>query len=365
MGLGKDGIMNLRMLSGASEYKFLLIIIIILLIIVPLFIPVKLPYSISAYCKIQPAKKWVLTVGANGQLLAVNFDYKEGVSDGIRATQFAREGTMNLKFDSLITSGSLIKCGDTIATIYSSETVERLAELTGQAAIMRASLASNTTGDKQSIISEFESKVIHAEEAASNQQLIVNRLKTLLDKNLVSQQEFEIAEGQQKLLGREIDIAKSQLESARTGVKPQEAELIKFQIAALEKQIDALNKRIESFSIISPISGTVSRSYSSDTLLVISDATEFVAIIPVKSAEFSYTSIGQEVSVFYNGTRDITGRIIHLGNEIHTMKGQQTRYCTALINNYTEDLPSGILSKCRVSCRPVTIIEYLRRFLLS
>jgi hypothetical protein len=357
--------MIMKMSRGAGEYKFFLVILIIVILGALLFLPIKIPYSISAYCKIQPARRWVLTIGTNGQLLATNFDYKEGVSDGIRATQFAREGTMNLKFDSLITSGNLIKEGDTIATIYSSDTEERLADLKGQVAIMQASLASNTTGDKESVIREYESKVAHAEEASSTQQLVVGRLKALLDKNLVSQQEYEIALGRQQLLDQEINIARSQLESAKTGVKPQEAELIKAQITALNEQMDAIRRRMESFSIISPISGKVSRSYSSDTLLVISDATNCVAIIPVRSNEFPYASLGQDVTIYYNGTHDITAKIIYLGNDIYSMKGQQTRFCTALIDGYKGDLPLGMLCKCEVQCKSVSIMEYIRRFLLS
>jgi hypothetical protein len=90
-----------------------------------------------------------------------------------------------------------------------------------------------------------------------------------------------------------------------------------------------------------------------------------VAIIPIKANEFPYVGLDEKVSIYYNGARNMSGRLIHLDNEIHTMKNLQIRYGTALIDDYQEELPLGILSKCTISCEPVTIREYIRRFLLS
>lgn len=341
------------------------VLIIVIIIGVTLVLPFKLPYSISSYCQIHPAKKWVLTMGTDGQLLSTVFDFRNGISEGVRASQFAREGTMRLVLNSLVSSGGQVEIGDTIATIYSSETEESIADIKGQLAIMQASLASTIKGDKESVISEYEAKLVQAEEAAANQKLILDRLKALLEKNLTSRQEYEVAEGEEKLLLRDVEIARSQLESARTGAKPEEVEKIKVEIAALEDQLEVLNKRVESFSIISPISGVVSRSYSPDTLLVIADITNYVATIPMKANESFYTALDEKVSIDYNGNRDINGWLIHLDSEIRIMEGKQTRYGTVLIDNYQGELPLGILSKCTISCKPVTIREYLKRFLIS
>lgn len=356
---------RLELLGKIGNGKTLLGIIVIVIIAAIIILPIKVPYSVSAYCKIQPAKKWLLTMGTNGQLLSTVFDYKEGMSGGVKASQFAREGTMKLTFNPLLTTGRMVGIGDTIGSIYSSDTDEQLADLRGQILTMKASLESDSKGDKESVIREYESKVSQAEEAAANQRLIVNRLKALLESKLVSQQEYEIAEGREKVLAKEVDIARSQLETARTGVKPAEVALTTIQIAAIEDQLAAVNKRVESFSLISPIAGKVSRSYSADTLMMISDIAEYVAIIPVKANEFSYIENAKEVGIYYNGAYCITGKIIYLDNEIHIMKGQQTRYAIALIVSDNGDLPQGILSKCIINCKPVTFVEYIRRFLLS
>ena len=304
-------------------------------------------------------------MGANGQLLSNVFDYKEGISGGVRASQFAREGTMKLNFDPQIITGHMVEIGDTVGIILSSETAEQQAELRGQIAIMRASLESSIRGEKESVIREFEAKVNQANEAAANQRLIVDRLKALLAKNLVSQQEYDIAEGKEKVLDKEIDIARMQLESARTGARPEETAMLETSIAALEEQLNAVNGRMGTFSLISPISGSVSRSYSADTLLMISDASSLIAIIPVKANEYPYIDKDGDVEIYNNGVKNVNGKIIYLDSEIHIMKGQQTRYATAVITNTKDELPLGMLSKCVIQCKKVTVAEYIRRFLLS
>jgi len=126
-----------------------------------------------------------------------------------------------------------------------------------------------------------------------------------------------------------------------------------------------VNNRMETFSLTAPISGKISRSYSADTLVMISDISSYIAIIPIKANEFPYIEKEEEVGIYYNGSKCVDARIIHLDNEIHIMKGQQTRYATAVITNSKNDLPLGILSKCIIDCKKVTVAEYIRRFLLS
>jgi multidrug efflux pump subunit AcrA (membrane-fusion protein) len=162
------------------------------------------------------AQKWILTSGGSGQLVTSIINYKNGTNRGYNISQFAREGSMHLTFSPLVDTGDFIREGDTIATIYSSETEENLADITGQLATLRATLAVDSNGEKESIVREYELRLAHAREAESNQRLILARQKALLEKNLISQQEYDIAANQESLMVVEIEIARAQLESART-----------------------------------------------------------------------------------------------------------------------------------------------------
>jgi hypothetical protein len=353
-------------LKDNRRNKILLIaaVSVIIVIIAIFLIPIKLPYSIRAYCRIQPAQKWVLTSGNNGQLSTNLTDYRSGTSKGYNISQFAREGTMKLTFSSKIDTGGYVRVGDTIATIYSSETEENLAELNGQLAIIRATLAAQSRGEKESIIHEYELKLAKAQEEEANKRLILNREKAMLEKHLVSQEDYDLVSNQESLLVVGIGIAKSQLESARTGVKSEQIELLQTEIEALQKRIDALNKRAESFSIVSPITGKISRQYSPDTLLVISDNTSYVALIPFRLREAAHLTPNLRVRVYADGSKHkIQGRLTFIDRDVYSLSGEQACVATAIVEDNGADLTTGMFGNCIVRCEPVPLPEFIWDFL--
>lgn len=347
----------------ANRKYILTAVTLIILIFILFIIPIKIPYSIRAYCRIQPAQKWVLTSGASGQLSTSVINYKNGTSKGYNILQFAREGAMHLTFDPAIDSGEFINAGDTVATIYSSETEENLADLNGQLLTLKATLAVDSKGEKESIVDEFELKLARAQEAETNQRLIVSRQKALLEKNLISQQEYDIEANKESLMVVEIGIARSQLESARTGVKAEQIDLIKTQIDALEQHLKAIRKREQTFSIISPISGKICRQYSPDTLLVISDITSYVALIPFKLREAAHLRPGLKVRVYADGSKHkISGRLTFVDRDVYALSGEQACVATAIIEDNGSDLTTGMFGNCIVRCEPVSIPEFIWDF---
>jgi len=349
--------------ANKSQKIIIIAVLSIVLIFILFLIPIKIPYSIRAYCRIQPAQKWILTSGGSGQLVTSIINYKNGTNRGYNISQFAREGSMHLTFSPLVDTGDFIREGDTIATIYSSETEENLADITGQLATLRATLAVDSNGEKESIVREYELRLAHAREAESNQRLILARQKALLEKNLISQQEYDIAANQESLMVVEIEIARAQLESARTGAKQEQIDLLKTQIEALERRLDAIHKREHAFSIVSPISGKICRQYSPDTLLVISDISSYVALIPFKLREATHLSPGMKVRVFADGSKHkISGRLIFVDRDVYALSGEQACVATAVIEDNGQDLTTGMFGNCIVRCKPVSIPEFIWDF---
>lgn len=329
-----------------------------------LLIPVKLPYTVESYGKIVPVKQWILERGADGELIACTVNNQNGMSEGYTVLQISRGETMRFSINSSIMSNGFIAAGDTIGIIYSSEAEECLTELNGQLLIAQANLAVNSGGKKESIINEVEQRLAYAKAEAVEQQKILSRLQGLYQKEFISQEEYEIAQGKANLLKIEISIAESELEAVTTGEKPEKINLINSQIEALQQDIAVLQKRLHSFAITSPFAGKVSRFFSSDTLLIISDVSAFVALIPVKLNDCAYISKTQGVRIDHNGSV-ITdkGQLLALDNEIRFLNGEQIRVATALLTEYSGDLLPGMISRCKISCQPVTALEYVKRLL--
>jgi hypothetical protein len=355
---------GLKEVSKSKNRKYVvtaIVLIIICLIVISL--PIKLPYSIRAYCRIQPAQKWVLTSGGNGQLSTSIINYKSGTSRGFNISQFAREGSMKLTFKPVVDSGGMVNIGDTIATIYSSETEENIAELNGEIATLKAALAVDRNGEKQSVIREYELRLTRAIEAESNQRAILVRQKALLAKNLIPQQEYDVVSNKESLMVVEIGIARSQLESARSGEKTEKIDLVNTQIEALENRLGALNKRVESFSIISPISGKICRQYSQDTLLVISDISSYVALIPFRLREAAHLTPNLKVRVYADGSKHkIQGRLTYIDKDVYSLSGEQACVATAIVEDNGAELTTGMFGNCVVRCEPVSLPEYIWDF---
>lgn len=331
-----------------------------------LIIPLKLPYTVESYGKILPSKKWVLAKGTAGQLIASEFNYETGLNEGYSVSQFERGEAMRFSFHPAIGENGFVSAGDTIGSIYSSDTEERLVELNGQLALARATLAVNTGGEKESIIRESEQRLAHAEAEATEQQKILARIKNMYQQNLVSQQEYDTADNKANLLDIQVSIAASQLEAARTGEKPEQIKFVQSKIAALQQEIEILQKRLNSFSIIAPIGGKISRVFSSDTLLVISDTSSYLAFIPVKLEDYPYISRGQNVKLYHNSLSKIArGKLVSIETEINFLSGKQVLLATASLTNFSSDLLPGMLTGCAISCEPITGFEYAKRFVTS
>lgn len=352
-----------RPLGAHGSVKVLaLAAVVAVIIIVVFFLPIKVPYSVTSFGRLQPVQKWTLTSGPNGQLLAGMIDYRTGVTTGYRASQFAREGTMTFRFHPRVINGECIRAGDTVGTVYSSETEERVADLEGQLTAMRAALTAESTGEKEAVVRQYEAELAHAEEKAANQRRIVDRLRALNERRLITPEEFEIAESEGHLLDLEIDIARAQLESARTGVKPASAALVEANIAALTEDLKAVRRRLESFSLTAPISGRISRTYSTDTLLVISDTSAYVALIPITVSDVPYVTPDLPVRITVGRENDqVDGRLVLLDTETHQLKGRQIQIGTALVDGAPKALPLGMISPCVVECGSVSLREYVKR----
>ena len=163
-------------MKNLNKFRLALIVVVLMTGCL-LLIPVKLPYSIESFGKIVPSKQWILSKGADGELIASTFNYQSGTSEGYSVLQISRGETMRFKINLSIMGNGFFAEGDTIGIIYSSEAEEHLTELNGQLLIAQANLAVNIGGQKESVIHELKQRLAYAKVKAAEQQKILNRLQ--------------------------------------------------------------------------------------------------------------------------------------------------------------------------------------------
>jgi len=332
---------------------------------VPL-LPVKIPYSVEATGTLFPARRWALTRGTDDFLVGGAFDYATGMTEGYSISQFERGESVRIDINPDVFIGSRVAVGDTVATVSSTEAQERLAELTGQLAIARATLAAGSSGEKESLVQAAEQRLSQATAAAAQQHRELARLEQLFENGVVTAQEYEAAGAQAYSLDVEVSIAQSQLEVASSGEKPELIGVHRSNVEALSQQIRVLDHRLASFTITSPIEGTVSRVFSPDTLLLVTDESLFVVLIPVRWLQYPYVSEARLVDVeIRDAAGSLTAELVSFRREIQHLGGHQALVATALLRNPPDGLMPGMVARCVFRCEPISIFVHLRRMLRS
>ena len=328
-----------------------------------LLLPLDIPYEVVAYGKIMPSKGWVLSKGEEGQLIASSFNYETGVTEGYSVSQFERGAEMHFTLHPALTAAGVVAAGDTIGTLYDSKLEERLVQCKGELAIAQATLGSDAVGEKIAVVREAQQRLTHAHAEAAEQKKIVTRLQHLFEKGLMAEEEFEIADSKANLLDIEVSIAESQLEASQTGAKPHYIKLLQTQIEALQQEIEVLERRYASLTITSPIEGKVARTFSSDTLLVIADTSAYVAFMVIKWKDVPYLKEAHAVRIYPRGLPQTTeGHLASLDKEVHLINGEQVLVAVAVLRDLSGEILPGMIAQCVIACKPVTPLEYVRRF---
>lgn len=350
------------MLTLTSRKLLIIWIAVISAIILLLVLPIKLNYTLHVKGKILPYKEWIIYKGTDGRLTSLLTNYETGINQSYDVTLFDRGDAMKFNFNNRLHSGSNIKLNDTIAVVYSNEIERQIENLKGQIASAKASLILNATGEKESIITQEKKNLDFAIRKGEEEKKILDRTEALYEKGLVSQQEYEIIKGNYDLNEINIAISKAKLESVESGVKKEQIGLIKSQIAYLEKELYVMKKRSKAFTIISPIDGIVSRRTNSDTLLTISDISEYIVLCPIKISDKKIVSDSASVDIKSNEfSEKISAQIYEIDRGIKVLNGQQVFTITAKINKNYKDISPSLIVDCYINTGSLTPLQYLSR----
>jgi hypothetical protein len=350
------------MLTLTSRKTLIFWAILIVLIIVLLILPVKLNYNLYVKGKILPSKEWIIYKGTDGRLTSQLINYKTGMSQSYDVTLFDRGDAMQFAFDENIFSGSNILANDTIAVVYSNEIERQIENLKGQIVSAKASLSLNLSGEKQAIIDQENKTLEYAIKQADEQKKILDRIEVLYKKGLVSQEEYEITKGTYDLSNISISISKARLQTVESGAKGEQIGLIKSQIISLENELAVLQKRFEGFTLTSPISGVVNRKTNSDTLMTISDVSEFILINPVKVNDKKFISDSAIVDIYAVGKRqNVFANVIEIDNSVKIVNGIQVVTVTSVVNGKGVDIIPNLIVDCYIHTGKLSPLDYLDR----
>lgn len=310
-----------------------------------------------------PAQQWILSRGADGEIQSSIINNLRGINNSYKLTSFERGESMVLEFNASLTNGQIIEKGYSLGRIYSSNLQENLVQLNGELSVLNASLKASMSGVKESEIKEAQERLEMAKSEYVKQTRIVERLNKQLQKEVIAEEVFQTASDELKILGKAVNVRQAELESSISGEKTDEINMLKTQIIATEKNISFLQKQIDSQnSIIAPFRGRIEKSFSEDTLLVLSNFDVAVAFIPVALEEASYIEKDEKVSFSsVNQSEFLKGVVQRKQTVAQILGGKQCIMVLATVYNVSKDFISGVITQAEINCGSVSLQTYLKR----
>ena len=253
--------------------------------------------------------------------------------------------------------------GDTLGAIYSSSRQENLIKLKGELQVLTATLKANKSGDKKTIVCEARERLAQAKVELEKQKKVVKRLKALYEKNLVAEAEYQTALDELNVLSKAVNVRQAELASSLSGEKAEDINMLQEQIAAVENELAFLQRQIDSQNtIIAPFNGRIERSFSSDTLFVLSNLDSAVAFMPVALEKAAHINMDEKVSFHSNGMKNsVSGNILMKQPVMQLVDGKQCIMVLATVKNLSNDFISGIISQAEINCGSVSLQTFIKR----
>ena len=242
------------------------------------------------------------------------------------------------------------------------EIERQIVRLKGELAATKALLLMSMSGEKESILSEAQQQLNAAKMQDKMHQIILKRQEELYTQKLISQEEFETEQTKAKIYSANVGIAEAKLQTVLSGAKNEQIGYIQSQVKALEQEILIYEKRFSDFNLISPISGTVFRVFSGDTLLIVKDTT-YVIFLPIEWRNRHYIKVKQDVDLKIPDVNvNLKATILELGKNVRTINGNQVMIATAIIKGDSGELAPGLVVQSSIKCGYISPREYLIRF---
>ncbi len=346
-------------------WGFLLILLATVLLLVFL---VDVPYSVRGKGIVKPVKEWGLYKAADGTLMNILEDHESSSINEYKVMEFQRGDIVGFLFNESLIQDHMVRKGDTIAWVFSNELNMRMVEKHGDLSYHQSLLQVYLTGEKPEAVRMALEEVELARQELETQSKLTERIQHLYEHDLVSTQEYELALNDLKVKEYALEISRSNYHTIIAGEKEEEIGVIRSQIAALEYQINELDKHMNAMNILSPISGNIIRQRDmtgtmSDEVIRVADLSSFLVYVPVNTFEKTYIAPGQEVSIRNNDSRsEINGYVSGIDNSVQLINRRPMVFVSVLIN-HTEgvNLLPNMIVDARINTGPVTLKEYLIR----
>ncbi|MBW6498892.1 MAG: HlyD family efflux transporter periplasmic adaptor subunit [Bacteroidales bacterium] len=349
------------------KLKYFLIPLLLLLLAALYFLPfIHLPYNIRSQGIIYPEREWVLAKAGDGLLTYTLHDHFNQSVSYHAITEFQRGDHGEFVINNRIFHSERVRKNDTIGYLRSNEEQRLMMQLQGQLDVNRRQLEVYAAGERPEDVAIAKERVTLAEKEYETQQKLMERADQLFSEGVISPQDHELAQNEYQIKRMSLQIARSEYQAVQAGAKPEQLELVRAEIRALESQIDQVNARLSAFTIRAPFNGTIMREgpemTGSENILRIADDSAYIVVLPVEVYQLAFIQSGQKV-ILRPENRDAhaLATIAAIGNTVQLINRRQHVFITAVLDERPLHLLPRMLIQAEIETGKITLREYAAR----
>jgi multidrug efflux pump subunit AcrA (membrane-fusion protein) len=358
-------------ISGMRKNFYLPLAIVLLcsIMVVALFY-IKIPYYIKSNGIVQPLNEWRLEKTPDGKIINSTKNHLTNSISTFSATEFLRGDLVGFSILEQNNMNKRINEGDTIGYMSSYEEELKLLQIKRELEEQKRLRDIYITGEKPEIVEVAYQGMVQAEEQFETQKKITERLKALHIDKIIADQEYELALNEYNTKKQQVAITKANYESLLTGAKKEELAMVDATINNLAEQIQQITKRIQAFTIVSPISGTLIANKREiilieqelETMARVISLDSMILIMPVELGMLGYFEKGSPITFSSPmGAETITANVYQIEREIRDINQRQMVFVTSIINQSSNYLLPNLKVDAQIDGGEITLAQYIVR----
>ncbi|HEX7402332.1 MAG TPA: efflux RND transporter periplasmic adaptor subunit, partial [candidate division Zixibacteria bacterium] len=280
----------------ARKKKALIYAGIVAAILLILFL-VRWELKIGGPCEIKALESFTLRTLSDGTVLSELF---RGGTEEKKSVNYLKLFTTDFTTLNLVTKvkeGQKVDSGQTVAELTSPSYYSNLLQVKENLRRAKDNYILLQKGARKESLQQAKDKVAQIQSELSLKEKELNRYKELIDKKLISNQEWENVQTEYSILSNQLKIAQNDLKIMKNGSRPEELSMADTEIKRWQERLEFLEGQVSDSQIKSPIQGTVTSISYDGNLLSISNIDTIRVMIQVSEKDLDVLREGQRVKL--------------------------------------------------------------------
>ncbi|MCP4684140.1 MAG: hypothetical protein GY867_01725 [bacterium] len=274
-----------------TVYLVLLILVVILSVAVPF------PRRVSGDVSVRPIAEFTLSHNEFGLLESTTRYGGQTPATRSGFIQMASSDMVALNMVPLVKDGHTVRQGDTVAMVTSNQITKEIE--TGRAELDRlnGTLTLLQAAPKKEEVAEASAQVTAARANLAQLQRDLDRVTSLVEKNMEPAERLETKKAEVEIAEAELSTKTSALELLQAPPRPEEVNVIEYEIEKQRAQLAFLTEQAEAQHVVAPFDGLVVSGRSANCILAVARNDVVELLVPVSDFDIALISLQQRVQV--------------------------------------------------------------------